>query len=77
MQDLPWIVGAVLFACWFTFFEWRAFAHPEKNETLSRFMWKLGKWRPSIAIWGFVIGGLTVHFWWNWDPSCVPPGVGG
>ncbi len=84
--NTPWLIGIPLWLLlgWgaFAYFEARAFRHPDQQNTLSRAIYNLGKtWPLSIFIFGFLIGafvfGLGTHFYWNWDPTCAPPGVGG
>jgi len=45
--------------------------------TLSRFVWQASQgpegWPPLLVIYGIVLGGLAVHFWWHWCPA----GLGG
>ncbi len=77
-MDLPWIIGITIGLLWFAYFESRAFKHPEKQNTLSRFIWTVGqKWPLSLVLWGMLIGGLSVHFFWNWCPAIQPAGTGG
>lgn len=68
-MDIPWIgglIGAVLF---FAFWEWYAFRHPERTNTLSRWIYDLGsKWPLSIWIMGVFAGVLASHFFWHWCP---------
>jgi hypothetical protein len=77
-MNTPWIVGAIFALLWFWFFEDRAFRHPDRQNTLSRFMASIGsKWPLSIGLFMFCIGGLCVHFWWPWCPALMLPGHGG
>ena len=77
-MNTPWIAGAVAFVLFFSFFEWRAFKHPDRENTLSRFVWSVGqKWPLSLVLWGMIVGGLSVHFFWNWCPALMLPGHGG
>jgi hypothetical protein len=77
-MNLPWILGTVGAITFFAVFEWRAFAHPERQNTLSRWIYDMGRnWPLSIFLMGMFCGGLAVHLFWHWDPNCVPPGVGG
>jgi len=42
------------------------------DTTLSRYVWELSlAWPPILVIYGMVVGGLAVHFWWHW----MPPGA--
>lgn len=37
--------------------------------TLSRTVWDLTlAWPPIPFVFGVVVGGLAVHFWWHWNP---------
>ena len=77
-HDWPWIVGVVIMLGWFAYYEAAAFAHPDRFNTLSRFVWTIGqKWPLSLVLWGMLIGGLSVHFFWNWCPALMPAGSGG
>lgn len=77
-MNTPWIFGAVWSVLFFTYFEWRAFKYPQSQNTLSRFVWSVGqKWPLSLVLWGMLIGGLSVHFFWNWCPALMPAGTGG
>lgn len=71
-MNLPWIIGALLAIGYFAYFEARAFRHPDRQNTLSRAIWKLGQtWPLSIFLMGMFCGGLAVHFFWHWDPNCL------
>ncbi len=77
-MNLPWIIGITIGLLWFAYFEHRAFAYPDRQNTLSRFIWTVGqKWPLSLVLWGMLIGGLSVHFFWNWCPAIQLPGTGG
>lgn len=77
-MNTVWIIWILAILVSFTVLEARAFKHPEKQNTLSRFIWSMGQKFPlSLVVWGMLIGGLSVHFYWNWNPLCQPPGVGG
>lgn len=40
--------------------------------TLSMFTWILSqKWPPIIWVMGVLAGGLTVHFFWHWNPPPI------
>jgi hypothetical protein len=61
-----WVTILVSFACLETY----ALKHTENGPTLSRFMWTLGSKFPlTIYFAGMLMGGLAVHFWWNWCPA--------
>jgi hypothetical protein len=37
--------------------------------TLSRYVWEVSlAWPPLLVLYGMVVGGLAVHFWWHWSP---------
>ena len=77
-MNAPWIIWLLLIIVSFTALEAYAFRHPERENTLSRFVWSVGqKWPLSLVLWGMLIGGLSVHFYWNWNPACMPAGIGG
>lgn len=77
-MNTPWVLGTIGALAFFAYFEWRAFAHPDRQNTLSRFFWTIGqKWPLSIWLMGMFAGALATHLFWNWDPNCMPPGVGG
>ena len=75
-MDLPWIVGVVAAVLYFALFEARAFRHPERQNTLSRWIYDMGaRWPLSIFLMGMLCGGLAVHFFWHWCPA-VGQGIG-
>lgn len=77
-MNTPWIVLGLVGLVLFAIFEARGLRHPERQNTLSRFLWQLGqKWPLSLVIWGVLIGGLSVHVAWNWCPAIMLPGQGG
>jgi hypothetical protein len=77
-MNTPWIIWLLVIVVSFTFLEAYAFKHPERENTLSRFVWSVGqKWPLSLVLWGMLIGGLSTHFFWNWCPLLMPPGHGG
>lgn len=70
MPDLPWIAGIIGAVLFFIFFEARAFRHPDRQNTLSRFIFNIGEtWPLSIFLMGMLTGGLAVHFFWHWCPG--------
>lgn len=77
-MNTPWVIWLFLFAGSFAVLERYAFNHPARENTLSRFIWSLGqKWPLTLVLWGMLIGGLSVHFFWNWCPLLMLPGQGG
>jgi uncharacterized integral membrane protein len=73
MNDfITWTLFLVAFVLVFGVFEARALRHPENSDrvTLSRYIWTLGqKWPLTLVLWGLIVGGLSVHFFWNWCPA--------
>ena len=77
-MNTPWVIWLLLIVISFTILEAYAFKHPERENTLSRFIWSVGqKWPLSLVLWGMLIGGLSVHFYWQFCPLIMPPGTGG
>ncbi len=75
-MNLPWNLAAIAAIGFFAYFEARAFRHPDRQNTLSRWIFNLGQtWPLSIFLMGFMCGGLAVHFFWHWCPD-VGGGVG-
>ena len=77
MMDLPWLVGIPIWlgVGWaaFAWFEARALRHPERQHTLSRFVYNVGSKFPlSIALGamsvGWFWGTLLTHFFWHFCP---------
>jgi hypothetical protein len=69
-MNAPWIIGTLGAIAFFAYFEWRAFAHPDRQNTLSRAVYNIGaNWPLSIFIMGMFCGGLSVHFFWHWCPG--------
>ncbi len=68
-MNTPWIIGLCLVIVFFIYFERRAFKHPERQNTLSRWIYNIGSsWPLSIFLMGMLCGGLAVHFFWHWCP---------
>lgn len=77
-MNWPWILWLAAFAVSFAILERYAFNHPTRENTLSRFIWTVGqKWPVSLVLYGMLVGGLAVHFYWNWCPALMPLGKGG
>ena len=75
-RNLSWILGAIFFIAFFSVFESLAFIHPDKYNTLSSFVASIGAFWPfAIYLFGFLNGGLAVHFFWPWAAN--PMGKGG
>lgn len=72
---IVWPMWAILAGGSFGVLEYYGIEHPpppgqnSKWGSLSHYMWWLGKWRMTLVVWGIIIGGLSVHFWWNWCPD--------
>lgn len=78
MGDWLWAAWLACVLLSFAIFEAMAFRHPTRLNTLSRVVWSIGQKFPLfLVIFGAVIGGLSVHFFWNWCPALMPPGTGG
>lgn len=77
-MNTPWIIGLLAAIVFFAVFEAIAFRHPDRVNTLSRCIWTIGQtWPMSIWLMGVFAGVMAAHLFWNWDPRCMPPGVGG
>lgn len=75
MMDTPWILGTLGAIAFFAYFEARAFRHPERQNTLSRFIYNIGsQWPLSIWLMGAFAGGLATHFFWHF---CPPGSISG
>jgi hypothetical protein len=69
-MNTPWIIGTIVAILFFAYFEWRAFKHPDRANTLSHFVYTIGaQWPLSIFLMGMFCGGLAVHFFWHWCPA--------
>ena len=76
MMNLPWILGTLGAIAFFAVFEALAFKHPERFNSLSRFIAGMGaKWPLSIFLMGLFCGILAAHFFWPWAAN--PLGAGG
>ena len=72
----PWAVGATALLLWFGYWETMAFLHPDTYDTLSHTVSTIGaKWPFFLVLFGYVTGGLSVHFFWSWAAN--PMGKGG
>lgn len=75
-MNTPWIIGILAAITFFAVFEFLAFRHPDRFNTLSRCIWSVGQvWPLSIFLMGMFCGGLAVHFFWHWCPG-VGQGIG-
>lgn len=69
-MDLPWLMGLLCAIAFFAYFEARAFKHGDRQNTLSRTIYNVGKnWPLSIWLMGVFAGGLAVHLFWQWCPD--------
>jgi len=76
--NTPWIIWLIALMLSFAVLERYALNHPERQNTLSRFVWQCGqKWPLTLVLFGTLFGGLAVHFFWNWCPALMPAGLGG
>jgi hypothetical protein len=63
-----WLVWIAAIFISFAIFEGYALKHGDRMWTLSRLVSTIGaKWPLSIALLGFLFGGLLVHFYWPYD----------
>jgi predicted permease len=68
--NAPWIIGTLLAIAFFAYFEARAFRYPQRQFTLSHWIFTIGStWPLSIFLMGMLCGGLAVHFFWHWCPA--------
>jgi hypothetical protein len=76
MMNLPWEAGIFFAIAFFAFWEWYAFKHPTRTNTLSHFVASIGAtWPLSIWLMGLFAGVLAAHFFWPWCGN--PLGHGG
>ena len=70
MMDEPWLLIALpICLVVFFFFEGRALLHPDRENTLSRFIYNTGKqWPLSLYFAGMFTGILIVHLFAHWCP---------
>lgn len=69
-MNLPWVIGVIIAIIFFAVFETYALRHPDRLNTLSMAIYKLGaSWPLSIWICGVFAGGLAVHFFWHFCPA--------
>jgi hypothetical protein len=77
-MNTPWIIWLLAIAVSFAVLERYAFDHPNRENTLSRFIWQVGQaWPLSLVLFGLIAGSLATHFYWNWCPAIMPAGQGG
>lgn len=70
MMDLPWLIGLVIIIAFFAVFEVRAVRNPDKQHTLSRFIYNTVHDRPvTIYLLGMLTGILIVHLFAHWCPT--------
>jgi hypothetical protein len=73
--NAPWIIGSVAALAFFAYFEARALRHADRQNTLSRWVYDMGRtWPLSIWLMGMLCGGLAVHFFWHWCPDGIGTG---
>lgn len=62
-----WFVWLLCILVTFALLEWLGWHR--RFGTFSRSITTLGQqWPLSIFLWGFLFGGLAVHFFWHWCP---------
>ena len=65
-----WIWLAFGLACLAGFGFFEASALNNDGLTLSRLIYDANQAWPLVSvIFGMIVGGLAVHFFWNWDPG--------
>lgn len=70
-----WVICTLVAILVFAIGESYAFRHPERQNTLSRAIYNLGKnWPFAIFLMGMFAGGMAVHLFWNWCPDIIGPG---
>ena len=61
---LTWTLYLFAVLAFFAILEYRGW---RSGNTLSRYVATIGqKWPLSIFLWGLLVGGLAVHFFWHW-----------
>lgn len=61
---MPWVIAIALLLA----YEWYALTRCKR--TLSRMVYDTARAWPFFPyLVGFVVGGLSVHFFWHWCPS--------
>ena len=68
-KKFPWIWAAFLIGWIVMFAVIEGVALAWGDTTLSRFVWEVSQQWPLVPVlYGMVLGGLAVHFWWHWSP---------
>jgi hypothetical protein len=71
MNGKIWLIWLGLFAASFAVLEGLAL-HSGTPTTFSDYVvWASSVWGPLPVVFGWVTGGLAVHFWWHWTPSAA------
>jgi hypothetical protein len=69
-KDLPWLIGLFVALVFFAVFEARAIWHPDKQNTLSRFVYNTVHDRPvTIYLMGGFTAALIIHLLAHWCPD--------
>lgn len=69
-KDIPWIIGGAVALVFFAIFETRAICRPATRNTLSKFIYGMGRrWPVSIYFAGVGSGLLIVHIFAHWCPD--------
>ena len=56
-MNTSWVIWLAVIAISFTILETYAFKHPDRENTLSRFIWTVGqKWPLSLVLYGMLFG---------------------
>lgn len=66
-MNWPWLIWLAAVVASFAVLERYALRHGDRMHTLSRVVWLMGQRFPlTLVLWGVIIGGLSVHFYWRW-----------
>jgi hypothetical protein len=69
-MDLPWLVFLAVAVMFFAIFETRAIWEPDRQDTLSHFVYKVVHDRPvTIYLIGMFTGVLVVHLFAHFCPA--------
>ena len=73
IKDLPWLLIAFpICIVIFVVFEGRALMHPDRYNTLSQLIYKIGRRYPlSLYFAGMFTGLLVVHLIQHWCPPSI------
>jgi hypothetical protein len=69
-KDLPWLIGLTVAVLFFAIFEARAIWHPDRQNTLSRFIYNKFHDRPiTVYFTGMLTAVLVVHLFAHLCPA--------